>query len=92
MVARPTDPDVLAAVFLARVLDVSIGTIRTITVVCDYRLLATVLGFFDVLIWVATGGQVLPNLDQWYLVLGWAGGYATGNAVGIWIEGKWRAL
>ena len=77
-----------AAVFLARVLDVSIGTIRTITVVRGYRLLATVLGFFEVLIWVAAAGQVLTNLDQWYLVLGWAGGFATGNAVGIWLEGK----
>ena len=77
-----------AAVFLARVLDVSIGTIRTITVVRGHRLLATVLGFFEVLIWIAAAGQVLTNLHRWYLVLGWAGGYATGNAVGIWLEGK----
>jgi uncharacterized protein YebE (UPF0316 family) len=77
-----------AAIFLARVLDVSIGTIRTITVVRGYRLLATVLGFFEVLIWVAAAGQVLTNLNQWYLVLGWAGGFATGNAVGIWLEAK----
>ena len=77
-----------AAIFIARVLDVSIGTIRTITVVRGYRLLATVLGFFEVLIWIAAAGQVLANLDQWYLILGWAGGFAAGNAVGIWLEGK----
>ena len=79
-----------AAVFLARVLDVSIGTVRTITVVRGYRLLATVLGFFEVIIWVMAAGQVLTNLHHWYLVISWAGGFATGNAVGMWIEGKLR--
>ena len=38
-----------AAVFIARVLDVSIGTIRTITVVRGYQSIATVLGVYGLL-------------------------------------------
>jgi len=75
-------------IFCARICDVSLGTIRTIIVFRGYRFLAALIGFFEVSIWVLAAGKVLTNLNEWYLILAYASGYATGNIVGIWFEGK----
>lgn len=76
------------AVFLARVLDVSLGTVRTIAVVRGYASLSAVIGFIETLIWLAAAGQVLKDLDRWYLAVAYAGGFAAGNMVGIWLESR----
>jgi len=74
------------AIFFARVTDVSLGTFRTIIVFRGYRLLATAIGFVEVMIWVAAAGQVFSHLDSWYLTVAYAGGFACGNYVGMWLE------
>lgn len=82
-------PVVLAlAIFVARILDVSLGTLRTILVFRSYRVFASTLGFVEVVIWVIAASQVLQDLNRWYLVVAYAGGFATGNAVGMWLESK----
>jgi uncharacterized protein YebE (UPF0316 family) len=75
-------------IFLARILDVSLGTVRTIVVFRGHRLLAAVIGFFEIVIWVVAAGQVLQNLDAWYLIVAYAGGFGAGNYIGIWLESK----
>lgn len=74
-------------IFLARVSDVSLGTFRTIVVFRGHKILASLIGFFEIIIWLVAAAQVLTNLDQWYLALAYAGGFAVGNYVGMWIEG-----
>lgn len=82
-------PWILAvAIFLARVVDVSLGTVRTILVFRSHRFLAAAIGFVEILIWLAAAGQVFKNLDAWYLAVAYAGGFAAGNAAGIWLESK----
>ena len=76
------------AIFLARIVDVSLGTFRTIVVFRGYRALAACIGFVELIIWTLASAQVLANLDKWYLVLAYAGGFGTGNYVGIWLESK----
>jgi uncharacterized protein YebE (UPF0316 family) len=76
------------AIFFARIMDVSLGTVRTIVVFRGHRLLAAVIGFFEIIIWVVAAGQVLQNLDAWYLVVAYAGGFGAGNYIGIWMESK----
>jgi uncharacterized protein YebE (UPF0316 family) len=76
------------AIFFARILDVSLGTVRTIVVFRGHRLLAAVIGFFEIVIWVIAAGQVLQNLDAWYLIVAYAGGFGAGNYIGIWLEAK----
>ena len=76
------------AIFLARIVDVSLGTFRTIVVFRGYRALAAIIGFFELIIWTLASAQVLGNLDKWYLVIAYAGGFGTGNYVGIWLESK----
>jgi uncharacterized protein YebE (UPF0316 family) len=46
------------------------------------------IGFFEIVIWVIAAGQVLQNLDAWYLIVAYAGGFGAGNYVGIWLESK----
>ncbi len=73
-------------IFFARITDVSIGTLRTICIVRGYRYLAPVLGFFEVAIWIIAVSGVFSHLDHWYNIVAYAGGFATGNAVGMYIE------
>lgn len=76
------------AIFFARILDVSLGTVRTIMVFKGYRLLATIIGFFEVLIWVLVASKVISNLQHWYFAVSYAAGFAAGNYTGIWLESK----
>lgn len=77
-----------AAIFFARMIDVSLGTLRTIMVFRGYRLVSACVGFFEVLLWLAAASQVIANLDQWYLAVAYAGGFAAGNYLGITLEAK----
>ncbi len=80
-------PYLLAVIiFLARVTDVSLGTIRTIHVFRGNKFLAAFIGFFEIIIWLIAAGQVFKHLDQWYLALAYAGGFSVGNYVGMLIE------
>jgi len=76
------------AIFLARITDVSLGTVRTIAVVKGRILIASLLGFVEVLIWVIAVSNVVTRLDQPLNLVAWAAGFAVGNAVGIFIERK----
>ena len=75
-------------IFLARVADVSLATFRTIVIFRGNKLLASFIGFFEIIIWLVAAAQVLTNLDQWYLALAYASGFAVGNYVGITIESR----
>ena len=76
-------------IFALRVCDVTLGTIRTVAIVKGYVSTAVALGFFELLIWVLAISQVISRLDEsWFLAISYAGGFATGNAVGIMVERK----
>jgi uncharacterized protein YebE (UPF0316 family) len=82
-------PYLLAPViFLARVVDVSLGTFRTIVVFRGYPALAAAIGFVEVLIWVAAASQVLRQVNAWPLMVAYAGGFACGNYLGVWLEAR----
>ena len=84
-----TYPYLLAPlIFFARVADVSLGTFRTIVIFRGNKLLASFIGFFEIIIWVVAASQVLTNLDKWYLAVAYAGGFAVGNYFGMWIESR----
>lgn len=76
-------------IFFARILDVSIGTVRIIVVIRGRKFLAALMGFFEVLIWVLAVAAVIENIsDSWITVIAYGGGFATGTLVGMWIEEK----
>ena len=75
-------------IFLARIVDVTFGTIRIIFVSRGMKWLAPIFGFFEIMIWLFAIGQVFSNLTNITYYVAYAGGFACGNFVGIWIEEK----
>lgn len=75
-------------IFLARVVDVSMGTIRMLMVVQGLKLQASLLGFVEMVLYVFALNGVVGSLDNPFNLLAYAGGFAAGNYVGIMIENK----
>ncbi|SRR6056297_1804142 len=75
-------------IFFARILDVSIGTIRMIFVSKGLKKIAPVLGFFEVFIWIVAIGEIMNGVTQWFYYLFYAGGFAAGTYVGMYLEEK----
>jgi uncharacterized protein YebE (UPF0316 family) len=73
-------------IFFLRVGDMSLDTIRVLFVVRGKKKLAWVLGFFQALIFVVAISSVLANVKNPLTIIGYAGGFATGNVVGMLIE------
>ena len=73
-------------IFLARIGDVSINTIRIIYVLGGRRWTATLLGFFESFIWLMAIRQIFEHLDNWISYLAYPAGFATGIFVGMIIE------
>jgi uncharacterized protein YebE (UPF0316 family) len=75
-------------IFLARICDCSIGTMRIIFIGRGHRFIAPFLGFFEVLIWLLAIRQIMMNLTNSFYYVAYAGGYATGTFVGMSIEAR----
>ncbi len=75
-------------IFLSKVLDVSMGTFRVQMIVRRKKLIAGVLGFFEVLIFILIVSKVIQDIGNWLNVIAYCGGFATGNMVGIYISEK----
>ncbi len=75
-------------IFVARVTDVSLGTVRVIFVSRGLKYLAPLVGFFEVLIWLLAIGQIMKNLSNPLCYIAYAAGFGMGNYVGIRIAEK----
>ncbi|MBT8338880.1 MAG: DUF2179 domain-containing protein [Desulfatitalea sp.] len=76
-------------IFFARIVDVAIGTVRTIATVQGRTVIAFFLAIVEISIWVTVASTVINQLrEQPLLVLFYAFGYATGNVTGILVERK----
>ena len=75
-------------IFLARILDQTIGTMRLIFLAKGMKFIAPVLGFFEVIIWLLAIGQIMQHLDNWLCYIAYGAGFAMGNFIGITLEEK----
>lgn len=75
-------------IFLARIFDVSLGTIRLIFISKGMKYFAPVIGFFEVLIWLLAIGQIMKNLNNVVCFIAYGGGFALGTFLGIFLEEK----
>lgn len=75
-------------IFIARIVDVSLGTLRIILVSRGLKVKAALLGFVEVLIWIIVVAQLIQHLDNWLNYVAYAGGFAIGTYLGITIENK----
>lgn len=73
---------------LARVLDVTLGTMRIVYVSRGNRVIAPILGFFEVFIWIIAIGQVMEHANNLISYAAYAAGFATGNYIGLRVEEK----
>ena len=75
-------------IFLARICDVSINTIRIIYMLGGRRFTATLLGFFEAFIWLLVIREIFKHLDNWLCYVAYPAGFACGIFVGMIIEEK----
>jgi len=75
-------------IFISRVFDVSLGTLRIIFVSKGMKILAPIIGFFEVLIWLVVIGQIMNNISHPINYVAYALGFAAGNYIGIFLENK----
>jgi uncharacterized protein YebE (UPF0316 family) len=75
-------------IFCARVMDVSINTLRIMFVLNGKKKIAPILGFFEAMIWLLAIGQIFQNINNPMSYVAYAGGFAMGTFVGMTIEEK----
>lgn len=81
-------------IFITRIVDVSLGTFVTVLTVKNKRLIATLIGFIDVIIWFMVVREALnAKINSIWIALSYAGGYAAGTFIGatlsnVLINGK----
>lgn len=73
-------------IYLARICDVPLGTLRMMMVISGHRWIAASLGFFEVIIWVLAAGGVIRYLSNPMALVGYGAGFATGVIIGMTIE------
>ena len=73
-------------IFFARILDVSINTVRIIYVLGGRKFTSTLLGFFESFIWLMAIRQIFEHLDNWMCYVAYPAGFAAGIFVGMIIE------
>lgn len=73
-------------IFMARIVDVSMDTIRLIFIARGFKKSAPIIGFFQVLVWIITITRIMANLDNWTCYIAYAAGFAAGNFTGMILE------
>lgn len=76
-------------IFAARIVDVSLDTLRVLFAFRGRRIISGVLGFFQAVVFIVAVGSAIKHLDSVGHVIGYALGFSVGTIVGITIE---RAL
>ncbi len=72
-----------AKIFFSRILDVSLGTVRTMLVVKGKNRIAALVGFIEIMIWFLVVRTAFNSSEAGIiLAIAYAGGYATGTFVG----------
>jgi uncharacterized protein YebE (UPF0316 family) len=73
-------------IFLARMCDVTLATLRNILLSKSVKYIVPFLGFIEVLIWLLAISQIMKNLHNPLCFFAYALGYSMGIFVGIKIE------
>ena len=73
-------------IFILRVVDVGLSTLRMFMVMRGRKALAWLFGFIQAFVFVLALKEVLTDIGNWFNMVGYAAGFATGNVVGMLIE------
>jgi len=74
-------------ILIAKIIEVSLGTIRTVLITKGERKIGSIIGIFEITIWIIVASSVLTGLmqDPWKAVF-YALGFSLGNYFGSMIE------
>jgi uncharacterized protein YebE (UPF0316 family) len=75
-------------IFSLRTVDLTLSTLRMLVTVRGRRLASWVLGFAQAVVFISAVAGVLSRLEDPWNWIAYAGGFATGNVVGILLEGR----
>ncbi len=75
-------------IFCLRICDMTLDTMRIIFMTKGLKRLAPIIGFFEVLIWIFAITRIMQHLNSWVCYVAYAGGFATGNYVGMLVDEK----
>lgn len=76
-------------IFFARMIDVCLGTIRTVNIVKGHKFTAMIIAFIEVMIWFVIAREALNSVfDSWFIPISYAGGFATGTFIGTFLSNK----
>ncbi len=75
-------------IFAARLIDVTLMTIRMLMIMRGKRLEASLIGFFEMIIYMFALSQIFHNLDNFYNIIAFALGFSSGNYLGMMLEEK----
>lgn len=78
---------IAVTVFIARMCDEGLGTIRHALVIRGRKLYVFLIAFMEALIWVYAVSRVISSIQDPLTSLAFALGFATGTFVGMTIEG-----
>ena len=74
------------SIFILRLLDQTLGTLRILYVNKGKPLFGAILGFIESAIWIVAISQVIQDLNDPFLIFGYALGFAAGTIMGSYIE------
>lgn len=76
-------------IFLVRIVDVSLGTLRTIITVKGRNMLASMVGFVEVFVWFVIAREALnTDVDSIWIAISYSLGFATGTYIGGFLSDK----
>ena len=75
-------------IFLSRITDQTLGTLRFIFLSKGYKYIAPFLGFFEVIIWLIAVTQIIKHIDNPISYIAYGAGFAAGNYLGMILEEK----
>ena len=76
-------------IFFVRILDVSLGIIRTMFVVRGKKLISSMIGFFEILVWFLVVKEALQTeSNSIFIAISYSLGFATGNYIGALLSDK----
>src|SRR5438132_13970522 len=73
-------------IFIARMSDVTLGTLRNVFISKGLRKVVPLVGFFEVTIWLISIKQIMQHLDNPLCYIAFAAGFAMGTYVGLFVE------
>jgi uncharacterized protein YebE (UPF0316 family) len=79
---------VALAIFVVRVLNNALATMRLILITRGRRISSSVLAFIESLMFVLVIGTVVSNLGDIPNLVAYAGGFAVGGYIGMWLEDR----